>query len=411
MTATGSKNHLLNGWNSKIVKMHGSEKSIQSEFYFAGVHKLSENYELNDAEYNLSLNSINILQILFNNWIPYVENDLNKRQVHLPANVWKSISRLNGNFCIDRYSMDLMRLGAPFMGFHLPILDRFDIGAKFDNTWAKDMIASLANGISCFGNGIPANIQLIMDNNINYYERLEPYLDDYLRLIHNLPNRYHIKPLRRYGEIGLDINDSLINHDTLHTQWRINALYNANALSLLEQKIEERGCCRVLEIGPGYGALGAALLSIYKDNIQYIAIDLPSTMYYSLLYLQTFTSYGSLVLANQSEEIPSNFRILLLCNYLVDQFKTSLGKFDLAINTMSFNEMSGSQIAYYANLIRDLLTNQGMLYVEGKPCRPEHTDTDACLRNYFTFEKVVPHYPVYLGYAHHKIWANVSIGD
>jgi hypothetical protein len=151
--------------------------------------------------------------------------------------------------------------------------------------------------------------------------------------------------------------------------------------------IEERGKVRVLEIGPGYGALGYALRSIFGSKLEYVLVDLPSSLYFSTIYLSTLLDDEGCHLATPGCVVPERFNCLFVANYLMDELGPRLGPIDLAINTMSFPEMSEAQIRHYAELCARLLRPDGIFFDENGVYLPHHFDSDAVLGSVFPFRK------------------------
>lgn len=87
--------------------------------------------------------------------------------------------------------------------------------------------------------------------------------------------------------------------------------------------------------------------------------------------------------------IPERFDHLFVANYLLDEFAESLGPIDLAVNTMSFPEMSKAQVSFYAEMFRRLLRPDGVVFDENGVFLPHHVDSDAILAAVFPYHKRV----------------------
>src|SRR4051794_37408643 len=127
------------------------------------------------------------------------------------------------------------------------------------------------------------------------------------------------------GEIGVIIDGRAINPDILMCQSRINGMLSLGVIAKLWRTIEERGKVRVLEIGPGYGALGYALRSIFGSNLEYVLVDLPSSLYFSTIYLSTLLDDEGCHLATPGCVVPERFNCLFVANYLMDELGPRLG--------------------------------------------------------------------------------------
>lgn len=128
-------------------------------------------------------------------------------------------------------------------------------------------------------------------------------------------------------------------------------MYCSGVLEKLAQDIELHGHARVLEIGAGYGALAYALKSIFGDRLEYVVVDLPSSPSYSAVYLSVLHGGKGCFVLERDETPPDHFQFLFIANHLLDQALPFLGPIDVAINTMSFPEMSAAQTRYYGEII------------------------------------------------------------
>jgi hypothetical protein len=82
---------------------------------------------------------------------------------------------------------------------------------------------------------------------------------------------------------------------------------------------------------------------------------------------------------------PDDFQFLFIANHLLDKALPSLGPIDVAINTMSFPEMSAPQIRYYGEIVKQLIGNDGVLFEENAAVHPGHVD------NKPIFEEIFPY--------------------
>lgn len=340
---------------------------------YGGFHGLRQNDDLSDAEYVAIKAQIEKVNSVSRDWLGYIERRGLDPSIFHPQNEWADIINVatsrSALHPTDYFNLNYVRLMSPFTGFHLPFLDRIDGFRRFDNKLSRDIQNACAQGI-------PADIAERMDA-LNPFERLEHTINDYLSLIARLPDKYIVDVPQRSGEVGLLINERLVNPEVLICQGRINALHDLGVLPLIERKIAENGCARILEIGPGYGALATALRSLYPQKLEYIAVELPYILWNCVAYMTT-NNYGSASHVMQSgEPFPSSFGVLFLANYLLDEFKNNIGPVDIAINTMSFIEMSKPQVTYYRDTIRENLSSDGVCVIEGVPSRPHHVDCDS----------------------------------
>ncbi len=113
----------------------------------------------------------------------------------------------------------------------------------------------------------------------------------------------------------------------------------------------------VLEIGAGYGMLAHALLRAFP-NLVYLIIDLPSSLALSGCYLasrcpgRVFLAAPNVTLAEGDVGLALNTELSAVAQVRID----------LAINTLSFAEMSESVVESYATFLRHALRPHGLLF-------------------------------------------------
>ncbi len=153
------------------------------------------------------------------------------------------------------------------------------------------------------------------------------------------------------GGIGFSYDDGrFVNIDILRYQRIINTIYKQGILSQLSQ---QRSC--ILEIGGGYGGLAHHLSNILK-NACYVIVDLPETLLFSAAYLSLLNPDKKIYVYdadNFKEFIDSksarSFDFILLPNYRLHSL--SGWRFELAVNTISFQEMNSIQVQEYLHFI------------------------------------------------------------
>jgi hypothetical protein len=188
---------------------------------------------------------------------------------------------------------------------------------------------------------------------------------------------------RLFGEMGIEVEGA--NPDVSLCQSRVNALLCTDVFKRLNQAIARRGHVRVMEVGPGYGALAHALRGLYGDRLEYIGIDLPSSLYYSAVYLGVLTGRQGTVVQRPGEAIPSCFNLLLVANYMVEEIADAVAPVDLAINTMSFSEMTEPQVRRYGELFASWIGKEGAVFEENAAVRPHHVDSKPILSSIFPY--------------------------
>jgi len=126
-------------------------------------------------------------------------------------------------------------------------------------------------------------------------------------------------------------------------------------------KLENISYKSILEIGPGSGNL-QRLIKKYNPDSRSILIDLPSSIPYSFLHLMNRFPESKFLLPNEinSSDNLSDYDFSFLTNNQTDFIpKDSI---DLAINTMSFQEMRKVDVEKYFMLLRSVLKNENLFY-------------------------------------------------
>ena len=90
-----------------------------------GVHSLRDNYNLTPQQHARCIALVGGIQRLYDNARAYADRHGLDHSVALPGNEWASIVPVEGlNFRTAYNDINYLRLSAPYLGFHLPILDR-----------------------------------------------------------------------------------------------------------------------------------------------------------------------------------------------------------------------------------------------------------------------------------------------
>ena len=176
--------------------------------------------------------------------------------------------------------------------------------------------------------------------------------------------------------IGFSYDDGrFVNIDVLRYQRVVNTLYRRGIIAdLASDNPEQRSV--VLEIGGGYGALAHHLSNIL-GKATYVIVDLPETLLFSAayitlhnpdkkIYLYDSDDFSSLI---DSGEVKA-YDFVLIPNYKLDSLDD--WSFKLAINMISFQEMSASQVHEYLDFIRERCT--GVLYCWNMDSHVQNTD-------------------------------------
>lgn len=347
------------------------------------VHDLTKNHALSREEYARCLGLVETLQRLYDSGPDYVKRHGLDPAIFFAGNEWAEIVQTTGLTFKTAYNdINYLRLHAPFAGYHMPILDRLDGGHCFDPKGAKEFVVEVASAV-------PDDIAERQRKLFDPWTRLHPIVPEYLNHLRNVPSRYVVRTPRMFGEIGLDINGVLVNPDVVLCQSRINAMYCSGVLDKLDADIRRNGRARVLEIGAGHGGLGYALQQIFGERLEYVIIDLPTSLYYAMVYLSVLGGVDDSQLLEEGAPPHTHFKYLFIANHLLDEVMPVLGSFDLALNCMSFPEMSASQIRYYGEIIKRLLGRDGVLFEENGVIQPHHVDHRPIFRELFPYSRLI----------------------
>lgn len=378
------------------------------------VHSLSDNYHLTPEQHAYCTTLIDRVEHVYEGAPAYIDREGLDATLFFPGNEWADIIPVKGlTFRRTYHDVNYVRLMSPFAGFYLFFLDRLD-RRLYSEPWNDEFLSDVRQ------HGLRADHIDLLISKVNPGERLAACVDvvggisscadEYRRHIQNVPKQYIVKTPRMFGEIGIEINGLLVNPDVVLCQSRINGMLSAGVLDKLNLDIARRGRARVLEIGAGYGPLGQALKTIYGDQLEYIVVDLPSILYYPSIYLSTLVNGEGCHVLLPGDKVPEQFNFLFVANYLLDEFGDALGPIDLALNAMSFPEMSPQQVRYYGELLKRLLRVDGVVFDENAALKPHHTDSKAILAEIFPYRKSVSSDVVMTKNWCQDVWSSSYIG-
>jgi hypothetical protein len=193
---------------------------------------------------------------------------------------------------------------------------------------------------------------------------LDDKLPDWSILYHlthemNVPPELLCVPPIVAGEVGYLVKGRCVNRDVVCYQDRISLMHLGGVIERL-RRLERP---RILEIGGGYGGL-AYFLTRFLPQARYTIVDLPSSLMYSGCYL-TIAQKSHTVEAWRGEADPGDAGVTLVSNALADELRPQ--RFDLAINTLSFAEMTAPVVRSYGELIAQVLAPGGQLFEQNYP--------------------------------------------
>jgi hypothetical protein len=173
----------------------------------------------------------------------------------------------------------------------------------------------------------------------------------------------------------------MVNIDTLKFFECVMALNLSGQISRL-RNIEKPV---IVEIGAGWGGF-LSMLKNYVPKSQLVIVDLPHTLLFSATYLPTVYPDLSVGFFGDSKFDGDEDLIFVTA----DQFKSwNPNRIDLAINMVSFQEMSASQVSSYSELL--LAKNCSVLYSHNRPKsphNPELKNVDDCFSNWPSVQRI-----------------------
>jgi hypothetical protein len=155
----------------------------------------------------------------------------------------------------------------------------------------------------------------------------------------------------RLGGFGHEIDAGLINVDTLKFYELLIGLKMAGMIPAANGS--DSGPGRVLEIGGGWGGFAYQYKTLYP-NTKYVIIDLPETLILSGTYLLSLFPEASYQFVSTAEELAAVARgelsdFTFLPHYLTEDIGQL--NIELAINMVSFQEMTTMQVSDYARVL------------------------------------------------------------
>ena len=150
------------------------------------------------------------------------------------------------------------------------------------------------------------------------------------------------------GGFGFKIGGALYNLDTLKFYEALIALDRGSVLGAFRQPTSRR---LVWEIGAGWGGFAYQFKTLFPDTT-YVICDLPEVMLFSATYLMTLFPtarvrfFGDLPAAETLADWGS-VDFVFVPHTALDYLDASHGGLDLAINMVSFQEMTGRQVSGY----------------------------------------------------------------
>ncbi len=190
------------------------------------------------------------------------------------------------------------------------------------------------------------------DYRSHHAHKKQPFIDK-LGLLRELDTRNRCLPENRgLGGFGHEIDGELYNLDTLKFYEQLIAMDLEGVTPLLEQGGGKRSLA--VEIGSGWGGFGYQIKTHFP-NVTYVCVDLPQTMLFSAVYLLSlFPEARTLIYGDVPDEklfdAWHEYDFIFLPHYRFTDLE--LPVIDVAINTVSFQEMTTEQVSGYASKLK-----------------------------------------------------------
>ena len=222
---------------------------------------------------------------------------------------------------------------------------------KLDNFLNQDKKIS-------FGIGVSRN---------NHQEEIKSF--EFLFKIQNASNPDFRKYLRKVqcenilGEVPLTYENYFLTRSNL-----MNAESTFYLLKLIPE-LNKINNLKILEIGSGYGELCRQLIKYSDLNIrQYDLVDLPKNLLFAEKYLTTIF-HKSVNLKTKISDYQSKNNSSTQINFYLPEDISKLKKYNLIINSYSFQEMEVKTAKAYHEFIQHSLTDSGYFYSLNAPVK------------------------------------------
>lgn len=316
----------------------------------------SQNKQLTDTEFQSACDLIDYYTQEGGEIRPYCEERGRDPDMYDRGNVWEGsfLDNLMRMILSKAYNnINRLRL----IGWHFSAYRLFDLASVTEPPANEYMTNFYQNGIDEF----PEDVDSVILDAIDPVARMQPIIPRLQQIAAATPEQYLIGQPGRFGEIAGDLGGKWVNGDSVRYWAAISAFHRSGVLEYLDRKIAERGFCRVMEIGPGYGGLAYHLKSIYGDKLQFICVDLVESLVFSSIYLTTLFDEQTLRYRDE-EVISAAYKTIFVPSFRSPEFFAAINNVDLCINTVSMNEMDEQQVDYYAKNISDVLTDDGLFF-------------------------------------------------
>lgn len=199
-------------------------------------------------------------------------------------------------------------------------------------------------------------------------------------------NGLFIPEAKELGGFGHNIDGHKVNLDTLKFYESLIAMDKAGILGAWSR---ER--LNVLEIGGGWGGFAYQFKTLFPAST-YIIVDLPPTMIFSYTYLRAcfpkarFMVWGEPGFRRESIRL-DDYDFVFVPHYLFPDLE--LPAIDIAVNMVSFQEMTTGQVSNYLAKLRE--SGCPVVYSHNRDRSRHNDELDAvstCLSRYYDIEEI-----------------------
>lgn len=165
---------------------------------------------------------------------------------------------------------------------------------------------------------------------------------------------------QQMGEVGWLGPHGVVNLDTIAFSERVAVMAEFGAIQRLMRESPRQV---VIEIGGGFGGL-AFILKRALPGLQYVIVDLPSSLAFSAAYLSAMRPDARIAYfdGKTATQPDSSYDFLFVPHYAWHDLVDFLPRADLGLNTLSFAEMTEMQVDVYARGLAGLLPPDGLLF-------------------------------------------------
>jgi hypothetical protein len=191
---------------------------------------------------------------------------------------------------------------------------------------------------------------------------------------------------KRMGGFGFEHNGYFFNLDTLKYYESMIALNQKNLLHNFAENSDRK---LVWEIGGGWGGFAYQFNTLF-GNMTYIIQDLPEVILFSALYLKTMFPQKSIKIVTESDASKTfsqwaDYDLIFISPSHLAQF--NFEKIDLAVNMVSFQEMTTDQVhTYVSTANRHKCTNFYSLNRVRSKYNPEIKNVNNILLKFYDLE-------------------------